>query len=175
MIIKDAPPFGLAIDAGEIVGKLKDWGFPLGLRRSPVYAINGRWEVIDRECPPWFYWIDLKVEGEQVSGKIALQHRVEDAGKSTTQLWIEGFDISGLISGNRFSFKVRDYWRSSGLHLEQVSILFTAAARGDEIRLHYQVESPPSLEDRSGQFTVRRPLHEGEPGPGKGCSTGFGG
>ena len=164
MIVKDAPPFGLAIDVGEIVGKLKDWGFPLGLRRPPVYAINGRWVSTDPQRPRWFnHWVDLKVEGEQVSGIIPLTHPTE-RHEISSSIRRDGYDIddlkiSGLIKGNGFSFNVKGSWvkrYGNSQESERVSILFTAAARGDEIRLHYQVQSPLSLEDMSGEFTVKR-------------------
>lgn len=159
MIIKDQPPFGLAVKIDEIVSTLTNWGYLLSLNESPVYRIDGMWE-----SDGLFSSLKLQVKDDKLSGEVFVSHPygIQNGflviGKATTS-------ILGNIKGNQISFQARGNWTKrnfdypqKGFPMEVIHFLvsFQGRANKGQLLLSYEFEYPNFRESSKGEFTAKR-------------------
>jgi hypothetical protein len=71
MIIRDQPPFGLAVQIEAIAQQLEAWQLPLGLQHIDVSRYDGRWKPADSRA---IKEIVLKTDGDRLTGTIIVMN-----------------------------------------------------------------------------------------------------
>jgi len=160
VIVKDHPPFGLAVDIQEIVRVIQAWGYPVRLSKPATYNISGDWKTVKG---PFIALVNLQIQEDSISGGFKILGHRKHMPFTPDQVtsYTGGGQLEGAIKGRAISLSaqgvVYKLWNKGLVESgELISILFTGKLVKDQLILKYLVEFPFLEEFSKGEVFLER-------------------